>query len=140
MIVVLDTNTVVQMFGARSPLAPLKDALVQGRLHVAISTGMWLEYEEVIVLYAGTATWERVARIFGLTEQLHGNVLHIEPSFHFRLITADADDDMFADCAIAAGVEWIITEDGHFNTLKSSAHKPRPITPKDFIAQFLSGS
>ena len=56
MIVVLDTNAVVQMFGARSPLAPLKDALVQGKLEVAISTGMWLEYEEVIVRYAGQAT------------------------------------------------------------------------------------
>lgn len=50
MTVVLDTNAVVQMFGARSPLAPIKDALVAGQLMAAISTGIWLEYEEVIVL------------------------------------------------------------------------------------------
>ena len=47
MTVVLDTNVIVQMFGARSPLAPLKDAIVGGRMTAAISTGVWLEYEEV---------------------------------------------------------------------------------------------
>ncbi len=32
MTVVLDTNAIVQMFGARSPLAALKDAIVGERL------------------------------------------------------------------------------------------------------------
>lgn len=43
MTVVLDTNTVLQMFGARSPLARLKDALLAGRVTVAVSTGIWLD-------------------------------------------------------------------------------------------------
>jgi putative PIN family toxin of toxin-antitoxin system len=135
--VVLDTNTVLQMFGARSPLARLKDALLSGRVTVAISTGIWLEYEEVVTRYAGSSVWIKVALIFELAEHLRGNVLHAEPSFHFRLIVADADDDKFADCAIAVGADFVITEDRHFDVLAASGHKPQPISPAEFMRRFL---
>jgi len=76
-------------------------------------------------------------RIFDLTAQLHDNIRHVEAHFQWHLITADPDDDKFADCAIAAAAEWIVTEDAHFNVLKSSRHKPQPITPGDFIRDVL---
>ena len=136
MTVVLDTNAIVQMFGARSPLAPLKDAIVGGRQTAAISTGIWLECEEVIVRYAGSGMWVRITRIFDLAHQLHGNVRHIEPSFFFRLIAADPDDDKFADCAIAAAADFVVTEDAHFAAMRGSGHKPQPIAPAEFIARF----
>ena len=66
MTVVLDTNAIIQMFGARSPFAPIKDAIVGGKLTAAISTGIWLEYEEVIVRYAGTGMW-RGSRGFSIS-------------------------------------------------------------------------
>ena len=62
----------------------------------------------------------------------------IVPHFHWRLILADPDDDKFADCAIAAEAEWIITGDAHFNAMKDSGHQPHPITPAEFLAQFLA--
>ena len=40
----------------------------------------------------------------------------IEPTFN--LIKADADDNIFADCAIAANAELIVTNDSHFDVLK----------------------
>ena len=48
-------------------------------------------------------------------------------------------DDKFADCAIAAHADFIITSDQHFNVLIGSGYKPRPITPEEFIAQHLAG-
>ena len=36
----------------------------------------------------------------------------------FGLITADADDNKFVDCAIIAGAKYIVTEDRRFNVLK----------------------
>lgn len=138
MTVVLDTNTVVQMFGARSSHAQIKSAFTDGRLNVAISIGVWLEYEEVIVRYAGRMNWERVAKIFELTEQLYGNVHHVEPRFRWQLIAADPDDDKFADCAIAAEADFLITGDGHFAVLRNAGHKPQPITPESFARDVLS--
>jgi len=61
----------------------------------------------------------------------------VSPSFHFLTIPADPDDDAFADCAIAADADYIITSDHHFDALKNSGFKPRAITPEDFIRRFL---
>lgn len=59
-----------------------------------------------------------------------------ESSFRFRLIAADADNK-FADCAIAAEADFIITEDRHFDALFGSGYKPQPISPGEFIRRFL---
>lgn len=39
--------------------------------------------------------------------------------FSFGLITVDADDNKFVDCAIVANAHFIVTEDKHFNVLKN---------------------
>ena len=54
----------------------------------------------------------------------HTNVRRVEPAFRFHLITADPDDDKFADCAIAAEADFIITEDHHFEVMRGSGYKP----------------
>ena len=55
----------------------------------------------------------------------------------FHTITGDPDDDAFADCAIAAEADYLITSDHHFAPLKGSGYKPQPITPEEFIRRFL---
>ena len=92
MTVVLDTNTLVQMFGQTSPHAPLKRALLAGRLVLAVSTPILLEYEEVLCRCSGRERWEDVARMFALIHLLHGTIREVTPSYRFRAITRDADD------------------------------------------------
>ena len=41
--------------------------------------------------------------------------------YHFGLITEDPDDNKFVDCAIAADAELIVTNDKHFDVLKTVA-------------------
>ena len=89
MTVVLDTNALVQVFGARSPYATLQQAILDGRVTLAISTTILLEYEEVMARYGGTDRWPRVWRTLEMTAQLHDNLRRIEPTFRWRLITAD---------------------------------------------------
>lgn len=136
MTVVIDTNVVVQMFG-QSPYARLKQALTSGELHMVVSTPIYLEYEEVVVRYANKERWQRVARFLDLISMLHDTVRHVSPSFRFRLISHDQDDDAFADAAITAEAAFIITHDRHFNVLHDSGFRPRPITPEEFINRFL---
>ena len=40
------------------------------------------------------------------------------PHYHFNLITADADDNMFVDCAIQANAHYIVTNDHHYDVLR----------------------
>ena len=131
MTVVLDSNALVQMSGLASPHAALKQALMEGRL--AVSTPILLEYEEVICRYSNRARWEDVARMFTLISLLHGTIREIAPLFRFRTITGDADDDAFADRAIVAEADFIITEDHHFDVMRGSGYKPQPVTPVEFI-------
>lgn len=133
MTVVLDSNVMVQMSGQASPHAALKRALVEGRVVLAVSTPILLEYEEVICRYASRARWEDVSRMLALISLLHGTIREVAPSFRFRTITGDADDDAFADCAIVAEADFIITADHHFDALRGSGYKPQPVTPEEFI-------
>ena len=135
MTVVLDSNALVQMSGQASPHA----ALMEGRLVLAVSTPILLEYEEVIGRYAGRTRWEDVARMLALISLLHGTIREVAPSYRFRTITGDADDDAFADCAIVADADFIVTEDHHFDVMRGSGYKPQPVTPKEFIRLHLSG-
>ena len=73
-----------------------------------------------------------------LARELHGNIHHVEPSFFFHLIAADPDDHKFADCAIAAEADFVVTEDAHFAPLRGAGFKPQAITPAEFIARFLT--
>ena len=62
------------------------------------------------------------------------------PTFRFQLIAGDADDNKFADCAIAAGADFIITGDHHFEAMRGSGHQPQPVTPEEFIRRHLPGA
>lgn len=47
-------------------------------------------------------------------------LIHRESFFRFHLLSdIDKDDDKFVDCAITANADYIVTEDSHFNHLKS---------------------
>lgn len=48
------------------------------------------------------------------------NVLLVDPYFRMMLITADKDDNKFTDCAFAAGADYLVSEDKHFNILRST--------------------
>ena len=138
MTVVLDTNVVLSARAAGHPHYVIVLALAAGVIRVAVSTEILLEYEEIISANGGADRWRQFASVLDVAGQLHGNAPSITPSFHFHLITADPDDDKFADCAIAAEADYIITDDRHFDALKTASYKPQPISPEEFIRRHLS--
>jgi predicted nucleic acid-binding protein len=73
-----------------------------------------------------------------LAELTVGNVLRVTPSFQFHVVTADPDDNIFTDCAITADADYLVTEDAHFSPLADAGYKPRPILPRQLIAQFVA--
>ena len=42
-----------------------------------------------------------------------------DPQYHFGLISQDADDNKFVDCAIIANADYIVSEDSHFKELNT---------------------
>ena len=47
------------------------------------------------------------------------NVIKVNNYYRWNLITSDHDDDKFVDCALNAGADYLVTNDRHFNVLKS---------------------
>ncbi len=82
---------------------------------------------------------EAMMQIITLVALRHGNIVFSSPSFRFHLIAADPDDDKFADCAIAAEADYLITEYRHFDVLKTAGYQPQPITPEESLRRHLGG-
>lgn len=137
MTVVLDTNVVIRMFGRQSRLQRLVQAISYGEIQVAVSPPVWLEYEEVCLEMNSPAHWQKLQTLFSLVSAAHGTILRVNPAFRFQTIPADPDDNAFADCAIAAHADFILTDDSDYRSLKNAGYKSQPITPEDFIARHL---
>jgi len=126
------------MFGRRQPFYRILRGLFDGWIVLAVSTEILFEYEEIILKLSGAERWRDVAAFLELLTQLHGNIRQIEPRYRFGVIVADPDDNKFSDCAIAAEADFVVTEDSHFDALKSAGYKPQPIAPNEFIRLHLS--
>ena len=133
MIVVIDTNVVLSMFKRAHPHRPIFDAWAAGRLRWAMSTEMLFEYEETAARMTHRAYIALVFQTMDAVEAVRQNIHRVSPSFRFNLIAADPDDNKFADCAIAAEADFIITADQHFDAMRGSGYKPQPVTPEEFI-------
>jgi len=57
-----------------------------------------------------------------------------------QIVKADPDDNKLTDCAIAAGADYLISEDAHFKALDDSGFAPKLFSPSDFITNFIGRS
>jgi len=113
--IVIDTNVFIAIIGTRSSLRWIFDAIIAGKIVLCVSNEILLEYHEVLL----RKTNEEVASNIIDFLTVHPYIDKIEPFYNFLLITEDADDNKFVDCAIAANASCIVSNDKHFNVLKS---------------------
>jgi putative PIN family toxin of toxin-antitoxin system len=139
MTVCLDTNVFLQIFGRKQPYHQILRALLEGRLTLAVSNEILLEYQEVTTRLSGAERWRAVEALLELLDRLHGNIRQVQPQFRFGIIVQDSDDNKFCDCAIAAEADCVVTDDGHFAALESAGYRPKPIAPDEFIRVHLAG-
>lgn len=137
MTVVIDTNCLLPMLSLTHPSRVIREAWAKGRFNWAMSTEILLEYQEIAEPRIGSGRWRDFLRLLEIGSALFDNVSIVTPHFRFEQVPADQDDNKFADCAITAHADWIITEDRHFKAMADSGYKPQPIQPEIFIRQVL---
>ena len=113
--IVLDTNCLLQALPSGSPFHKIWTEVLDGNICLCVNTDILEEYEEVLAL----KTTPEIARnivdaITNLTTTVFQNTY-----VHFELLPADSDDNKFVDCAVASDAEYIVTNDKHFNPLKT---------------------
>lgn len=109
----LITNSLIQSIPRRS--RPIWSSFFDGTNELCVTTEILEEYEEIL---------ERLVniQIAKYTIELIVNsssTIFVTPYYNFNLIKGDSDDNKFVDCAIAANAKFIVTEDRHFDILKS---------------------
>jgi len=128
--IVLDTNTLLVSVSGRSPYYPIYKALRNKEYELAVTSDILLEYEEIIGEEMGGEVAGDVLSFLSLAS----NVRRITTWYYWSLISADPDDDKFADAAIAANVDFIVSDDRHFRVLKRIPFpKVKVITTEEFL-------
>lgn len=113
--VVLDTNVLLVSISSNSKYHWIYRALLQKKFELFITNDILTEYEEVIARRWHPEVAQSVLRVLLELENVHLTTI----SFQMGLIEDDADDNKFADCAFANNVHCLVTQDSHFNILKS---------------------
>lgn len=127
--VVLDTNVILRAISSKSQYAVLIDELYLQAYSLVVSTEILFEYEEKITQFFGKNT----AKDFLDFLIMLPNVEKIEAFFQLNLIQADPDDNKFVDCAFVGNVHYIVTDDKHFNILKTINFPTIPVlTAEEF--------
>lgn len=115
MTVVIDCNVLVMCLTSRSPWHIIYQSLVADKFSLAVTNEIMLEYEEIIQEKYGTKT---AGAFISLLKELP-NVHFITPSYRWNLISADPDDNKYCDCTMAGKADYLVTEDKHFDILKT---------------------
>ncbi len=112
--IVIDTNIIIRAVSGRSLSSTIFDALLNQEFKLYVSTEILLEYEEILTrIYDAEISELVISALLVLP-----NVIRTEIYYNLCLISADADDDKFVNCAFAANAHYIISDDGHFKVLQ----------------------
>jgi putative PIN family toxin of toxin-antitoxin system len=115
MIAVIDTNCLLASIPPQSNHYWLYLAFKEERFEWLISNEIMTEYEEKI----GSKYSEKTANYILSILSVAPNVIFDEPYFKWNLIEQDPDDNKFADLTISGNADYLVTNDRHFNHLKT---------------------
>ena len=131
--IVLDTNCLLQAMASKSDYHCILTALQQRHYILCFSNDILLEYEEILMRFFP----KRIVGNFMDFIHYSTNTLMVTPFYKWNLITADLDDNKFVDCALNAGADFIVTNDKHFNVLKTLDFPPIKVVDIDIFKEII---
>jgi putative PIN family toxin of toxin-antitoxin system len=108
--VVLDSNILLVAIGRRSSYRPIWDAFIEGKYQLVISEDIVHEYEEILNQHSAPGIADYVKEIFVESP----DVIIQQIYYRWGAIYKDPDDDKFFDVSVAANVDYLVTNDAHF--------------------------
>jgi putative PIN family toxin of toxin-antitoxin system len=113
--IVLDTNILIAIIGKKSPFRWIFDCLIEGKIILCVSNEILFEYQEILTKKTSAEVAENVVNFITVNPFTEKT----EIFFNFGLIADDADDNKFVDCAIASNAICLVSNDKHFQLLKT---------------------
>jgi len=113
--VVLDTNVLLVSIAKKSRYRIIFDNLLANQFNLIISNDILSEYTEIIAQKANVNVANNISEMLLALS----NVQKQDVFYKWNLIDADKDDNKFVDCAIAGNADYWLSNDKHFNCLKT---------------------
>lgn len=111
---VLDTSALIPSISKKSRFRPIYDAILDGKVKLVISNDIVSEYFEKLEEKSNFMVAEHVVDSLISSRHVEFQSIH----FFWQLIENDPDDNKFVDCYIAAGADYLVSNDRHFRVLK----------------------
>lgn len=128
---VIDTNVLITTINRNNPEFNIYEAFERKLFNWVVSTEVLTEYAEQISDFYSVSTANFVLDVLCTAT----NVIFTEPYYRWQIIEEDPDDNKFADLAISATADALITFDKHFNVFKELPFpKLNILHPKKFSA------
>ncbi len=118
--VVLDTTSLLVSIGRQSKYRPIFDAFLKGKIQLLISNDVINEYVEKIEEKTNAIVAENISNLLMSSP----DVEKVEIYFKWSIISKDADDNKFVDCALNGQANFLVTDDKHYNILKKIGFPP----------------
>lgn len=131
---VLDINILLISLPVKSVYRRIFDALRAGRFELVVSTDILLEYHEKISEKTSPEVADNVLKLILSLE----NCTLQNTFFEWAIMHNDEDDNKYVDCAIAANVEHLVSEDRHFDILKNIDFPRLSVIKADEFLQLLA--
>ena len=112
--IVLDINALLISLPVKPPFRPFFDEKKEGKFPLLIPNEILTKYEKKPAKKTRPDIAQNVVRLLLNLP----NVEKAEVWYRWNLINADADDNKYTDCAIAANAKFIVSDDAHFRVLK----------------------
>lgn len=128
--IVLDTNCLLQILGARSKYHFLFTQFLANKYTLCVSTEILLEYEEILRQKASASAADLFLKVIAQSR----NVMRKDPYFRLHMVKQDEDDNKFVDCAFASQADYIVTNDSHFSDIADTPFPKFQIIDLDTFA------
>jgi uncharacterized protein len=114
--IVLDTNCLILIISKTGSFYSVFEQIKLGNIQLIITTEIINEYEEILEkIYSKDVAEFIVKAILN-----HSKTIKISNIYYnWNLITVDQDDNKFVDAYVTGGGEYLVTNDKHFETLKT---------------------
>jgi len=113
--IVLDTNVLLIALPLASTYRPVFDGLCEGRFELAVSIDILLEYHEKLAEKTAPAVADNVVKLLLSLDSVVRQAVY----FDWKLMVNDPEDNKFVDCAVGAQADHLVSDDRHFNFLKT---------------------
>jgi len=111
--VALDTNVLLVSIPTKSRYRIIFDSLKNNNLTLIISNEILSEYTEIIGRKTNAMIANNISEMLVSLQNVHKQEVY----YRWNLISEDEDDNKFVDCAIAGDVDYLVSNDKHFNCL-----------------------